>query len=53
MPKLSKTTSYKMDNVPSQEGASTQEDSCSEQESNPEVTFSPPQSFQCMFMPYR
>ena len=52
MPKSNKTNSYKMDSVPSQDEASTQEDSISEQEIDPKVTINLPQTLPSMFMPY-
>ena len=52
MPKSNKTNSHKMDNVPNEDEARTQEDSSSEQEIDPEVTINPPQAFPSMFMPY-
>ena len=52
MPKPNKTTSCKMDNVPNQDEGSTQDNSCSEQEVDPEVSINPPQAFPRMFMPY-
>ena len=41
-----------MDNVPSQDEASTQEDSSSKEEIDPEVIINTPQAFPSMFMPY-
>ena len=41
-----------MDSVPNQDEASTQEDSSSKQEIDPEVTFNPPQAFPNMLVPY-
>ena len=52
MPTSNKTNVHKMDNIPNQDEASTQEDSISEQEIYTEVTFNQPQAFPSMFMPY-
>ena len=52
MLKSNKTNSSKMDSVPNQDEASIQEDSSSDQEIDPDVTFNPPQAFPSMFMPY-
>ena len=55
MPKSNKTSSCKMENNPSQDEASTHEESSSEQENNQEITFSQAhvqQVIPSMFMPY-
>ena len=52
MPKSNKTNSHKMDSVPNQDEANIQEDSCSEQEIDPDAIVNQPQAFSSMFMPY-
>ena len=55
MPKSNKTSSLKMEYNPSQDEASTHEESSSEQENDQEVTFIQPnmqQVIASMFMPY-
>ena len=49
MPKSKKTNFHKMDSVPNQGEASTQEISSSEQETDPGVIVNPPQAFPSIF----
>ena len=52
MPKSNKNNFHKMESVASQDEASTQEDSRSEQEIDPEVIVDRLQAFPSMFLPY-